>query len=51
MDGKKHINAHVTDETVKAINKIREQEKRSFSSMVDILLAEAVEHRNKKSKK
>lgn len=45
------ISASVHKDTVKSINKIAENEKRSFSSMVDILLAEASKIRLTKIKK
>lgn len=48
MNETKHISATVQEETVNAVNLIADKEKRSFSSMVDILLAEAVENRNSK---
>ena len=45
------ISATVNIPLSKSISQIKESENRTFSTMVEILLTEAVEARNKKSKK
>jgi len=42
------ISASVKEPTIKSINTVAEKENRSFSQMVDILLAEALAARDKK---